>query len=78
MSMDGTPVSQADVARIEAEELMHAQWRRATVRVVAGAARDVADCRMLIEILGLEHDVEAARAETSHKRPRRRRARTAA
>ncbi|MGH8959751.1 MAG: hypothetical protein ACRDWT_00850 [Jatrophihabitantaceae bacterium] len=67
MSMDGTPVSEADAARIHAEEEMHAQWRRRTVRVVASAAHDVSDCRLLISILGLDEDIQAARAE--HARP---------
>ena len=76
--MDGTPVSDADVARIHAEEEMHAQWRRATVRVVASAAQDASDCRMLISILGLDGDVEAARAEKAPHRARRRRSHAAA
>jgi hypothetical protein len=73
MTMDGSPVSEADVARIEAEEQMHAQWRRRTVRVVASAATDATDCRMLLSILGLEEDVEAARADAAPRPAKRRR-----
>lgn len=76
--MDGTPVSEAEAARIQVEEQMHAEWRRRTVRVVAAAARDVNDCRMLISILGLDGDVEAARTEKSVQRPKRRRTHAAA
>jgi hypothetical protein len=76
--MDGTPVSAVDVARIEAEERMQSQWRRAAVRVVAGAAHDVSDCRMLISVLGLEDDVRDARAELSTHPRRRRRSHAAA
>jgi hypothetical protein len=78
MSMDRTPVSEADAVRIQVEEEMHAQWRRRTVRVVAASAQDVSDCRMLISILGLEDDVEAARAEQSPRRTKRRRTHAAA
>jgi hypothetical protein len=78
MSMDGTPVSHADAARIEAEEAMHAKWRRRTVRVVASAANDVSDCRMLLSVLGLDDDVEAARVEKTPRPAGRRRAHAAA
>jgi hypothetical protein len=78
MSMDRSSVSEADAARMQVEEEMHAQWRRRTVRVVAAAAQDASDCRMLISILGLEDDVEAARAERSPRRTKRRRAHAAA
>ena len=77
--MDGTPVSDADMARMQAEEELHAQWRRRAVRVVAASAQDTSDCRMLLSILGLdEKTVADARAEMKQpappKRPRRRRA----
>lgn len=74
MSMDGTPVSDADLARMRAEEELHAKWRRRAVRVIAASARDADDARLLLSILGLDEDVAAARAES---RPRRRRARAA-
>ena len=54
MSVDGTPISQADMARIEAEEALHADSSVAPCGVVAAAsALDVDDCRMLLSILGL-------------------------
>jgi hypothetical protein len=60
MSVDGTPISQADLARIEAEEKLHAEQQRRAVQVVAAAASDVDDCRTLLSMLGLGHDVVAA------------------
>lgn len=77
MSIDGTPISQADLARIEAEEKMHAEQQRSAVRVVAAGATDVADCRTLLAMLGLDRSlVESARAELDRpagKRSRKRR-----
>ena len=80
MTIDGTPVSDADIARLHAEEALHAEWRRKTVRVVAASAKDVDDCRMLLDILGLDTDiVRAARTESATAAPRRaRRSRHAA
>lgn len=64
MTVEGTPVSDADLARMHAEEELHAEWQRRTVRVVAASASDAADCRMLLTILGLDDDIIAqARAE---------------
>lgn len=80
MSIDGTPISRADVARIEAEEQLHADQQRDAVRVVAGAALDATDCQALLAMLGLERDVVlAARASLRPaarpgKRSRKRRA----
>lgn len=79
MSIDGTPISEADLARIEAEEKLHADQQRAAVRVVAASALDAEDCRTLLSILGLDREVvAAARAQLGQpappKRPRRRRA----
>lgn len=78
MSIDGTPISAADLARIEAEERLHVQQQRSAVRVIAACAKDAEDCRGFFSMLGLEHDVVvSARAELHHrpaKRPRRRRA----
>jgi len=79
MSVDGTPISQADLARIEAEEKLHAEQKRKAVRVVAAAAADVEDCRMLLSILGVDPaTIAAARAEIAAPpaptRPRKRRA----
>lgn len=78
MSIDGTPISEADLARIEAEEKLHADQQRSAVRVVAAGATDVADCRTLLAMLGLDRAiVESARAELGRpattKRPRKRR-----
>jgi hypothetical protein len=53
MSVDGTPISEADLARIEAEEKLHGEQQRKAVRVVAGSALDADDCRTLLSILGL-------------------------
>jgi hypothetical protein len=79
MSIDGTPISEADLARIEAEEKLHAQQQRSAVRVIAAGAIDAEDCRSLLSMLGLDTPiVAAARAEMGapapRKRPRRRRA----
>jgi hypothetical protein len=72
MSVDGTPISEADVARIEAEEKLHAEQQRCAVRVVAGSAHDADDCRMLLAALGLERDVVlAARAMSTGRRGKR-------
>src|SRR4051794_17208126 len=79
MSIDGTPISEADLARIEAEEQLHADQQRGAVRVVAASAIDADDCRTLLSILGLDRQIVAeARAQMGNpappKRPRRRRA----
>ena len=87
LSVDGTPISQADLARIEAEESLHSEQQRKAVRVVAAAATDVDDARMLLAILGLgdeaitnaraeltSADEESGAAVVEPKRPRRRRA----
>jgi hypothetical protein len=77
MSIDGTPISQADLARIEAEEKLHIEQQRAAVKVVAGASLDADDCRTLLSILGLDREIVAsARAadRPAAKRPRKRRA----
>ena len=70
---DTTPISQADRLRIEAEERLHAEHQRRTARVVASSALDAADCRLLLDILGLDHTViTAARAERAATATRRR------
>ncbi len=56
-AIDGTPISRADLARIAAEEAMHVQQQRNAVVVVAGCARDAADCRSLLAMLGLRDEV---------------------
>lgn len=60
MSVDGTPISQADLARIQAEEQLHDEQQRAAAKVVAASALDAEDCRLLLSILGLGGDVAAA------------------
>lgn len=78
MSVDGTPISEADLARIEAEEKLHAEQQRKTVRVVAGCAQDAEDCRALLAMLGLGRDVvlsargQGSTGRPAGKRPRRR------
>jgi hypothetical protein len=76
LSIDGTPISQADLARIDAEEKLHTEQKRSAVRVVAASALDADDCRTLLSILGLDREtVAAARAQAAPtKRPRKRRA----
>jgi hypothetical protein len=69
MSVDGTPISQADLARIEAEDQMHAEQQRRAARVIAAAAHDVGDCRILLSVLGLGTDVvRAARRDLAAQR----------
>jgi hypothetical protein len=69
MSVDGTPISEADVARIEADEKLHAEQQRNAVRVVASTARDAEDCRLLLSALGLDREIVLA-ARTNHGRRR--------
>jgi hypothetical protein len=72
MSVDGTPISEADVARIEAEEKLHAEQQRSAVRVVASSAQGADDCRMLLSALGLDRDVVlAARTKRGGRRGKR-------
>jgi hypothetical protein len=53
MSIDGTPISRADVQRMEAEEALHAEWQRKAARVIAASSADAAECRELLAMLGL-------------------------
>ena len=58
---EGTPlISAADVARMQAEEELHAEWQRKAVRVVAASSHGADDCRLLLSILGIEPGVIAA------------------
>jgi hypothetical protein len=71
---DTTPISATDRQRIEAEERLHAEHQRRTARVIAAAAHDADDCRMLLDILGLDTGViAAARSERPTVTSRRRR-----
>jgi hypothetical protein len=54
MSIDGTPISRADVARMEADEALHREWQRKAARVIAASAVDADDCRQLLSMLGLD------------------------
>jgi hypothetical protein len=64
LSQERSMISESDAARIAAEEEMHQQWQRRAARVVAAGSHDVADCRLLLDILGLDTaTLTAARAE---------------
>ncbi|MDQ2748597.1 MAG: hypothetical protein M3Y44_03545 [Actinomycetota bacterium] len=65
MAIDGTPISATDVARMEAEEVLHAEWQRKAVLVVAASAADAHDCRLLLSILGLDAEVVADARRTA-------------
>jgi hypothetical protein len=70
LSVDGSPISQADLHRLEAEEALHSEWQRRAVRVIAGSAKDVQDCRLLLDILGLDRaTVVAAAGPGGRSRP---------
>ncbi len=57
MSIDGSPISAADRARMEAEEALLHERQRKAVWVIAGGATNVADARLLLDILGLDSEV---------------------
>jgi hypothetical protein len=59
LAMDGTPISATDVARMEADEELHSDWQRKAVLVVAASSHGIEDCRLLLDILGLDIDVIA-------------------
>jgi len=67
LSVDGTPISQTDLARIEAEAKMNEDLQRKTVRVIAGASRDAAECRTLLDMLGIDSAAVAAAAHSPSK-----------
>ncbi len=70
MSLDGTHISQSDIDRMAEEERLCSARQRQVARVVASAAEDVDDARMLLDMLGLSADiVPAARKERSPARP---------
>lgn len=78
MSIDGTPISQADIARMEADEALHAEWQRKAVRVIAASSLNADDCRELLAMLGLDREVLVAARNGDSKPPRRRRSKAAA
>jgi hypothetical protein len=64
-SIDGTPISATDLARIAAEEQLHSEQQRSAVRVVAASALDAEDCRTLLAMLGINPQIVAeARGHT--------------
>jgi hypothetical protein len=79
LSIEHTPLSDSDAVRLAAEEALHAEWARRTVRVVAASSRDSEDCRLLLSILGFDRDVIAAARSEVQPRPagRKRRAHAA-
>jgi hypothetical protein len=77
-SIDGSLISQADVARMEAEEALHGAWQRKAARVVASCSRSVEDCRDLLSMLGLDADVVAGARREDGAKPVRKRRPTAA
>jgi 3-dehydroquinate synthase class II len=82
LSTEASTISQADLERIEAEERLHAEQQRKAARVIASTARDAEDARMLLDMLGLGHDVVVAARSASKDRvtrsgPTRRRSRAA-
>ncbi|HEV7193703.1 MAG TPA: hypothetical protein VGN35_10920 [Jatrophihabitantaceae bacterium] len=75
MSIDGTLISATDKARMRAEEELHADWQRKAARVIAASSQDVADCRTLLDMLGLDPAVVAEARHSSAKSGRKRRTR---
>lgn len=68
-----TSMSDSEAARAEAESAHYAESRKRAARVVAACASDVAEFRMLADMLGLEGaDIAAARHDPP--RPGKRRA----
>jgi predicted glycosyltransferase len=79
MAIDGTLISAADLARMSAEEELHAEWQRKAARVIAASSVDVGDCRTLLDMLGLDTQVVSkARQGTARPKPARKRRATAA
>jgi hypothetical protein len=71
-STESTTLSDSEAARLASVEALHAEWARRAVRVIASSAHDGADARLLLSILGLDHDVVvAARTELVEHHPRR-------
>jgi hypothetical protein len=82
MTIDRTPVSASELARMHAEEALHAEWQSKAVRVVAASSLGAEDCRLLLSILGLDAQLIAdSRRATScpveRKSARKRRAQVA-
>lgn len=74
MSIDGTLISAADLARMRAEEELHTEWQRKAARVIAASSHDLDDCRTLLDMLGLDTAVVAdARQGSATAKPARKR-----
>jgi hypothetical protein len=56
-AIDGSLVSAADAARLAAEEAQYAADQRRAARVVAAASLDLPDCRLLLDVLGLDQAI---------------------
>jgi hypothetical protein len=54
--MSSGSVSGMEAARLEAEAALHLENRRKAVRAIAGSCIDSADCRTLLDMLGLGAD----------------------
>ena len=64
MSVEGTIVAEADLARVEADQQHAAAQQRRAAMVVASSAHDAKDAQLLLSILGLDSAViDAARQE---------------
>jgi hypothetical protein len=63
---DTAQVSEADRVRIAAEEKLQAEHRSRTALVIASAARDTQDCRLLLDILGLDNSAVAEALAIAH------------
>jgi 3-dehydroquinate synthase class II len=71
LATEASTISQADLERIAAEERLHAEQQRKAARVIAAAAHDADDARMLLDMLGLGHDVVIAARKTPSETPAR-------
>lgn len=81
MAIDGTLISAADLARMQAEEELHATYQRKAARVIAASSLGLDDCRMLLDMLGLDTTIVQQARTTgapAAKPARKRRARPAA
>ena len=63
---DTVQVSDADLERIAAEERLQAEHRSRTALVIASAARDADDCRLLLDILGIDNSTVAVALSIAH------------
>lgn len=67
-------MSDSEAARAEAEAAHYAENRKKAARVIAACATDVAEFRILAEMLGLDTADLAAARQQQHARPRKRHA----